>query len=498
MTAASHPSPIERREIGIAARAALPLAENAHWTPGPDRGDPVKLLLAQDAARDPALVPIRHGRMAASAFAFFRGSAAIMAADLGSLPNSGLVAQLCGDAHAVNFGLYASPERRLVFDVNDFDESMPGPFEWDVKRLAASIAVIAAANGFSDAQGEEAARSTAGAYRSAMRNYARANTLDVWYATLSADDLTSAAGQIADQVEHDDRSARRVRRSRKRRPGTKLSPKRADRLAAAAEHLVRKSIHQARTSTNLYELAKITEVVSGQRRFVSRPPVLVPLRELATTDPAAAHAMAQTVDHRLASYAASLPDDRQLLLSRFEVCDVARKVVGVGSAGMLDLVVMVTGRDRDDAVFLQVKQATQSALAPYLPAAGGVTNGERVVFGQRRMQAASDVFLGWSEVESGGESFYWRQLLDMKASPPVELMSPATLALHGRMCATTLAAAHGRSADPVAIAAYLGSRDGFDTAIGTFARRYARQNAADFKSFSHAVDDGSVPVIRGV
>jgi uncharacterized protein (DUF2252 family) len=450
----------------------------------------VAILVAQDADRDPALVPIRHSRMAASPFAFYRGGAAIMAADLATQPHSGLTAQLCGDAHAVNFGLYASPERRLLFDVNDFDETLPGPFEWDVKRLAASIAIIAHGNGFAPGDVRATTAATVTAYREAMRRFADQPTLDVWYAAMSQEDLRAAARNVRAQVLADDARARRRRKAGKGRSG--LSPKQAAKLAEATERLVRKSIHRARASTNLTALARLTQVVGGRRRIVAAPPVVVPLRTLRAGDPEAATAIHEAVRGRLASYAASLPPDRQLLLSRYQMIDVARKVVGVGSVGTLDFVVLLQGRDVGDALFLQVKQAGRSVLADHLNWDETVQPGDRVVRGQRLMQSASDLFLGWSEVEPTGESFYWRQLRDMKGSPPVELMSPESLALHGRLCGTTLAVAHARSSDPVAIAGYLGSGGGFDTAITAFAWRYAQQNALDFAAFGEAVADGRV------
>lgn len=495
MTAGTrHPTVAQRTAAGEEARRRVPLAEHAAWTSGPHRAGPVAILAAQEAARDAELVPIRHGRMAASPFAFYRGGAAIMAADLASRPNSGLVAQLCGDAHAVNFGLYASPERRLLFDVNDFDETLAGPFEWDVKRLAASIAIIGQGNGFSPEDVQTVTRETVRAYREAMRRFAGLATLDVWYATMSQEDLESSARDVRRQVLADDEQARRRRKSDKGRD--KVSDKRAAKLADAAERLVRRNIHQARASTNLAALADLTHIVAGQRRIIARPPVVVPLRTLG--DSGQAEQIREAVHGRLASYAASLPPERQLLLSRYQVVDVARKVVGVGSVGTLDFVVLLQGRDVRDALFLQAKQAVESVLAAHLPSDASITPGQRVVRGQRLMQAASDEFLGWSEVESGGESFYWRQLRDMKASPPVELMSPTSLALHGRLCGTTLATAHARSSDPVAIGAYLGVGTGFDTAVAAFAIRYAHQNALDYAEFTRAISDGKIQARHGV
>jgi uncharacterized protein (DUF2252 family) len=495
MTApSSHLTPAQRAQAGKGVRQRLPLAVHADWRPDPGTRDPVAILAAQDAERDPALVPIRHARMAASPFAFYRGGAAIMATDLATQPHSGLTAQLCGDAHAVNFGLYASPERRLLFDVNDFDETLPGPFEWDVKRLAASIAIIAQGNRFSPGDVTATVGSTVTAYREAMHRFAGQPTLDVWYAAMSQQDLQAAARNVRAQVLADDVKARRRRKAGKRGSdhGSDLSPKQAAKLAEATERLMRRSIHEARTSTNLTALAHLTQVVSGRRRIVASPPVVVPLRTLKAQDPAAATAIHEAVRGRLASYAASLPPDRQLLLSRYQIVDVARKVVGVGSVGTLDFVVLLQGRDVGDALLLQVKQAVRSVLADHLGWDQDVQPGERVVRGQRLMQSASDLFLGWSEVEPTGESFYWRQLRDMKGSPPVELMSPESLALHGRLCGTTLAIAHARSSDPVAIAGYLGSGTRFDTAITAFAIRYAQQNALDFAAFGKAIAAGLV------
>lgn len=491
-----HSTVDERMQIGAAARRKVAPAEHGRWEPGPHRADPVAILAAQDAEREADLVPIRHGRMAASPFAFFRGGAAIMAADLATLPNSGLVAQLCGDAHAVNFGLYASPERRLLFDVNDFDETMPGPFEWDVKRLAASIAIIGHGSHFSPQDVQNTTRATVAAYREAMRDFAGRQTLDIWYASISQQDLRAAARSVRHQVLADDAAARRRRKAGGRTD--EVSAKQATKLADAAERLVRKNIHRARMRTNLAALDELTEVVKGRRRIIPAPPVVLPLSALAKRDADAAQAIRETVSDRLATYAESLPTERRLLLSRYHVVDVARKVVGVGSVGMLDFIVLLQGRDVDDALFLQVKQAGRSVLADHLPGAEELVPGERVVRGQRLMQTASDLFLGWSELAPGGESFYWRQLRDMKASPAVELMSPASLELHGQLCGRTLAAAHARSSDPVAIAAYLGGRSGFDTAVTAFAVRYTHQNALDFVAFTDAIADGRIEARQGV
>jgi uncharacterized protein (DUF2252 family) len=383
-----------------------------------------------------------------------------------------------------------------LFDVNDFDETLAGPFEWDVKRLAASIAIIAAGNGFASADIRESTMAAVTAYRTAMRGLAAQDTLGVWYASISQRDLQRAARDVGKQVLADDARARGRNKSGKRAAG--LTHKRAERMADGAERLVRNNIHRARTRTNLAALDKLTRLADGRRRIVEAPPVVVPVRALRRTDPAAADAISDAVRGRLASYAASLPEDRQWLLSRYQVVDVARKVVGVGSVGMLDFVVLLQGRDPMDALFLQVKQAGRSVLADHFPSDDTVPPGQRVVRGQRLMQAASDLFLGWSEVEPGGESYYWRQLRDMKASPPVELMSPASLALHGRLCGRTLAVAHARSSDPVAIGSYLGPRTGFDTAVTRFAIRYARQNAADFAAFSAAIADRRVEARLGV
>ena len=493
---AEHPSVAERIEVGAAARRKVPLTDHGQWEPAPDRVDPVSILTAQDASRQADLVPIRHGRMAASPFAFFRGGAAIMAADLATEPSSGLVAQLCGDAHAVNFGLYASPERRLLFDVNDFDETIPGPFEWDVKRLAASIAIVAHDSHFSPQEVQDTTRATVAAYRQAMRKFADRSTLDVWYASIAQQDLRAAARSVRRQVLADDAAARRHKRTGSRRHD--LTSKQAAKLAEAAERLVRNNIHRARMRTNLAALAQLTEVVKGRTANHRHAAGGAAAQRLGETGSRAADAIRETVGGRLATYAESLPAERRLLLSRYEVVDVARKVVGVGSVGMLDFIVLLQGRDVDDALFLQVKQAGRSVLADHLPATEEVPPGERVVLGQRLMQTASDLFLGWSQLAPGGESFYWRQLRDMKASPAVELMSPASLELHGRLCGRTLAMAHARSSDPVAIAAYLGARGGFDTAVTAFAIRYTQQNALDFVAFGDAIADGRIEAQQGV
>jgi uncharacterized protein (DUF2252 family) len=396
----------------------------------------------------------------------------------------------------VNFGLYASPERRLLFDVNDFDETLPGPFEWDVKRLAASIAIVAHGSHFSAQEIQNTTRATVEAYRRAMHDFAGRSVLDIWYASIAQEDLRAAARSVRRQVLADDAAARGGKKSGRGRHD--LNAKRAAKLADAAERLVRTNIHRARMRTNLAALAELTEVVRGRRRIISTPPVVLPLSALEKRDADAANAIRGTVSDRLATYAESLPADRRSLLSRYEVVDVARKVVGVGSVGMLDFIVLLQGRDVDDALFLQVKQAGRSVLADHLPVVREVPPGERVVRGQQLMQTASDLFLGWSQLAPGGESFYWRQLRDMKASPAVELMSPSSLELHGRLCGRTLAMAHARSSDPVAIAAYLGARGGFDTAVTAFAIRYTKQNALDFAAFSEAIAGGRIEARQGI
>ncbi|MET7484699.1 DUF2252 domain-containing protein [Streptomyces sp. NPDC005538] len=444
-------TPADRAERGRAARKRVSRSAHAGWVPSVDRPDPVAVLERQGRDRLTELLPIRYGRMAASPFAFLRGSAAVMAADLASQPHTGLTVQLCGDAHLLNFGLYASPERALLFDLNDFDETFPGPFEWDVKRLAASLTVAGLENGHSDAKAHHAALEATAAYRTALRALARKGELTVWYDRIDADSLLPLV-----------RSARHRRR-------------------------VESSLTRARRRTSLHAVGKLTETVEGRRRIVHDPPLL---------EPAGAQDMA-SLRKIFSDYRSTLSEERRLLLDRYRFVDAARKVVGVGSVGTRCFIVLLAGRDQDDPLFLQIKEARQSVLEEHLPSGPYIHPGHRVVAGQRLLQAASDIFLGWMSGPQG-RAFYWRQLRDMKGSADVAGMSPAELLAYGRLCGTALARAHARSGDRVAIAAYLGGNDTFEHAVADFASAYATQTTTDHATLNAAVAAGVVTAAPGI
>jgi uncharacterized protein (DUF2252 family) len=440
----------------------------------------VSLLEAQNATREPDLVPVRHGRMMVSPFTFYRGSAAIMAADLATLPSSGLDVQLCGDAHLSNFGVFASPERQLLFDVNDFDETLPGPFDYDVKRLAASFAIAAQNNRFSAEDTRAVTRQVGESYRLAMAEFAHLGTLDIWYARMSEADLEAGMDQI-----------RRATVAGKGKGQTERVVSDGVRRAEAA-------LRKARTRTSLQALSKLTEVVDGRQRIVSQPPVLIPLRELEHYYPLDAADLDDVVRQVYTRYRASLSETRRRLLDRYTIVDVARKVVGVGSVGTRAFVVLMEGRDQRDPLFLQVKEATRSVLESHLPKRQFTDSGERVVHGQQMMQSASDIFLGWSAGIEQDRYYYWRQLRDMKGAAYVESMIPVGMTFYAQVCGWTLARAHARSGDPVAIAAYLGGKTKFDKAITEFAIQYADQNEQDYRAFLAAIDAGRIEARPGV
>ncbi|MEU7060580.1 DUF2252 domain-containing protein [Streptomyces sp. NPDC046197] len=438
-------TPAERDQRGKAARRQVRRSAHAAWIPSADRPDPVAVLERQGRDRLPELLPVRYGRMIASPLAFLRGAAAVMAADLATQPHTGLTVQLCGDAHLLNFGLYASPERALLFDLNDFDETFPGPFEWDVKRLATSVAVAARENGHSDAEAHRAALEGVAAYRTAIRRLAGLGELAVWYERIGAESLLPLV-----------RSARRRRR-------------------------VESSLTRARRRTSLQTLGKLTEVVDGRRRIIHDPPVLEPA---GVPDGAALRKI-------FSDYRSTLAEDRRVLLDRYRYVDAARKVVGVGSVGLRCFIVLLTGRDADDPLFLQIKEARRSVLEEHLPPGPYVHPGHRVVAGQRLLQAASDIFLGWMTGPQG-RAFYWRQLRDMKGSAEVAGMCPKELPVYAGLCGTALARAHARSGDRIAIASYLGGADTFERAVADFALVYADQTAADHAALGAAVAAGVV------
>jgi uncharacterized protein (DUF2252 family) len=459
----------DRLAAGKAARKRAGRSSHAGWEPAPDRPDPVAVLEQQDALREPDLVPVRHGRMLVSPFTFYRGAAKIMAADLKDTPRAGLDVQLCGDAHLLNFGVFASPERTLLFDLNDFDETLPGPFEYDVKRLAASFVIAGRNNGFSDDKNNAIATTSVKAYREAMSNFAEMGTLAVWYSHLPAEQALELIRQSATTK----RELKQVQQSEK-------------------------ALQKAHTRDSLQALSNLGEMVDGHYRIVSQPPLVVPLRIIERTagfDPDQVETVLRNLFH---DYRATLDPGLRSLLERFEFIDVARKVVGVGSVGARAYIALFEGRDQQDPLFLQVKEATASVLEDHLPKSRYRNHGERIVRGQRMMQAASDIFLGWNKGPDGDGDYYWRQLRDMKGSARVDAMPADALTVYAQMCGWTLARAHARSGDPVAIAAYLGQGDSFDRAIADFSRRYADQNQRDYEAFAKVVHSGSLDAAEGL
>ena len=461
-----HLTPQERAARGKAARMEAPRSRHAEWEPWAERPDPVALLEEQATTRVPELVPIRYGRMLASPFAFFRGAAYGMAADLASTPRSGIQVQLCGDAHLSNFGGFASPERDLVFDVNDFDETLPGPWEWDVKRLAASIAIAGRERGFNAKQRRDAVGATVRQYRESMQSLAGMHNLDIWYTRLgSAEILTRFEGE------------------------------------ATAQQLktFRKTAAKARGKDSTRAFSRLAHTIDGEPQIISDPPLIMRIEDLVS--PEQATELEEGMHTLLRSYRASLQGDRRKLLERYRYVDLARKVVGVGSVGTRAWVVLMLGRDNEDPLFLQCKEAQPSVLEPFLGKSEFAHHGRRVVEGQRLMQATSDIMLGWlrtTGLDGETRDFYVRQLWDWKSSADVEAMAPSGMALYGRMCGGTLARAHARSGDCIAIASYLGKGDTFDCAIESFAETYADQNELDYAALQEAVASGRVSAESGV
>ena len=473
----AHPSVDDRRAKGKKARNWTPLSSHAGWAPATDRPDPVGLLEEQNATREPELVPVRHGRMLVSPFTFYRGAAKIMAADLAGTPTAGLQVQLCGDAHLSNFGVFASPERLLLFGLNDFDETLPGPFEYDVKRLAASFTIAGRNNGFSKADTQAATLEAARAYREAMAGFAQMGTMAIWYARLDEDELMTAVRSAAAKASKTKKGKKAARRAEKRAEKTR---------------------EKAHTRDSLQALSKLGELVDGHYRIVNQPPIIVPARELEATYGLSPDELQRMIHEQFRAYRATLQDDRRHLLERFELVDVARKVVGVGSVGTRAFIVLLQGRDQHDPLFLQVKEATASVLEDQLPKSRYKQHGQRVVQGQRMLQAASDIYLGWTKGRDGTRHFYWRQLRDMKGSADVESMAPVGLSFYAGVCGWTLARAHARSGDPIAIAAYLGASKQFDRSITDFAKRYADQNERDYQAFAEAIQSGRLQALQGV
>jgi len=458
----SHP---DREARGKDARAVAPLESHAEFRPDSSR-DPVGLLLGQAQSRVPELVPIRHGRMLVSPFTFYRGAALPMAADLAGTPASGLRVQLCGDAHVSNFGAFASPERRLVFDVNDFDETLPGPFEWDVKRLAASLSVAGRDNGFPAKDRRRIVLAAVEGYRTAMRGFAQQPVLDVWYAHM---DIEQTVGQFRSQIK-----AKRFK---------------------AGEAMLAK----ARTRDSMQALGKLTTVVDGRRQIISDPPVVVPVEELFAdmqTD-----AIYKELRSVVGKYRRTLQSDRRHLLEQFTLVQLARKVVGVGSVGTRAWILLMDAGDGIEPLFLQAKEAQPSVLAEYCGRSQYNNEGERVVAGQHLMQAQSDIFLGWTRVpapDGVDRDFYVRQLRDWKFSMPIEQMIPSGLTVYAQLCGWTLARAHARSGDRIALAAYLGRSAKFDQAIAEFAETYADQNERDYAALQTAVKNGNAQATTGI
>ncbi|MGZ4332586.1 MAG: DUF2252 domain-containing protein [Solirubrobacteraceae bacterium] len=454
----------ERAARGRAARSQASRSAQAAWQPPADRADPVEILRGQEATRVPELVPIRHGRMLVSPFTFYRGAAAVMAADLAVTPTAGLRVQLCGDAHLSNFGGFASPARELVFDVNDFDETAPGPFEWDVKRLAASIEIAARERGFGGRKRRAAVIATVGEYRGAMQRFAGMRDLDVWYAKLDIDTLTRALQSTG---------------------------KKGKRLEKSAE--------KARTKDSMKALSRLTHQVNGSLRIISDPPLIVPLQDL--IDAGETRDLEREMRKLIDAYKRTLSGAAARLMDEYHYADMARKVVGVGSVGTRCWIILMLGRDHNDPLFLQVKEATDSVLEPFAGKSRFANHGRRVVEGQWLMQSASDIMLGWVRgkwLDGPQRDFYVRQLWDWKQSTDIDTLTHGELVRYGRICGWSLALAHARSGDPIAIAAYLGRGNTFELALAVFADSYADQNERDFKRFGAAAKAGEIKVETGL
>jgi uncharacterized protein (DUF2252 family) len=461
----THLTMAERAANGKAAREAVPRSSHRMWAPPPERRDPVELLEAQAATRVSELVPIRYGRMLVSPFTFFRGAAYLMASDLAGTPRTSLHVQLCGDAHLSNFGAFAAPDRRLVFSINDFDETLPGPFEWDLKRLVASFAVAGRDRGFDEKQRTSVNLTVTRSYREAMRGFAQMRILDQWYARLDIDEIRNQwAAEIG-----------------------KGQLKRFDR-----------NIAKTRAKDSLRAFDKLTHNVDGQPRIAADPPLVTPVEDLLA--PEQAQALAEAIRAMLRSYRRTLSADRRRLLERFRYTHAARKVVGVGSVGTRAWIVLMAGNDDNDPLFLQLKEAEASVLEPFLGKSGFTNHGRRVVEGQRLMQSASDIMLGWLStpgVDGVNRDFYMRQLWDNKGSALIEAMTPRAMTVYATVCGWTLARAHARSGDAVAIASYLGAAGTFDRALASFAERYADQNERDYAALRNAAESGRITAHAG-
>ena len=465
-TKAPHLSPHERAARGEAARSEVPLGAHAVFEPDWHGRDPVALLEEQAESRVPELVPIRYGRMLVSPFAFYRGAALVQASDLATTPTSGLRVQLCGDAHLSNFGAFGSPERALVFDVNDFDETLPGPFEWDVKRLVGSVIVAGRERGFSAKARKKTALSTVSAYRTAMIDFAGRPNLDVWYSYFDID---------------------------------KEFQRLISTLHTDVQKRAKRNIAKIRTKDSLDAFEKLTEVVGGERRIISNPPLMVPIEDL--TSSIEFERLMRQLSSIVRGYRRTLQSDRRHLLESYQLVQVARKIVGVGSVGTRCWVLLMMGRDDGDPLFLQAKEAQASVLERYVGISEYTNHGQRVVAGQHLMQASSDIFLGWQRVtglDGQERDFYIRQLRDWKGSAEIDRFDPATLSAYGSICGWTLARAHARSGDRIAIASYLGSTDEFDRAVAAFGETYADQNETDYELLQSVTASGRLTAETGV
>jgi uncharacterized protein (DUF2252 family) len=450
----------QSQEMGKSKRGQAPRSSHGDWAPAADRPDPISLLQAQDKSRLQHLVPIKYGRMMQSPFAFLRGSAVVMTSDLANTPVTDLEAVLCGDAHISNFGFFASPERQLVFDVNDFDETYPGPWEWDLKRLAASTVVAGRENGFREKECRRLAETVAGTYREAMQRLSQLSTLDMWYYYANAEAVFSSVTS---------------KKGKKR---------------------TRKVITKARSRTQKRTLGKLTQIVDGRRRIVSDPPLLVPFRQETLDqivgEDGSKFINPETVENAWQQYLKSLPDERRYLLQRYQIVDGALRVGGVGSVGTRCVILLLEGRDEDDAIILQLKEAGPSVLEAHLGARGYRKHAERVVVGQRLMQATSDIFLGWHTAKMTKIEFYWRQLKDMKGSIDVGALSRDGFENYIKLCTKCLARTHARTGHATAVLGYIGSNDTFASAIGKFAAAYADQTERDYQALLDAIDSGRI------
>ena len=455
----------EGTERGLALRETCPLNVHAGWEAPLNRPDPVELIRCQETTRVQDLLPIRHERMSVSAFTFYRGAALIMAQDLSTTPITGIRVQACGDAHISNFGMFSSPERRTVFDINDFDETLPGPFEWDIKRLAASVEICGQDNGFSKKERKDAVLSCVRSYRESMMQFAEMGNLDVWYAHA---DVEKYLSQVINEL---------------------------DKKTAKAAN---KTLTKTKNKNSAKAITKLTEIVDGRLRIISQPPLIMPLRDLAA-ESGSKHVDEKTIkrlmDVILREYRSTLSSDKRRLMQEYTPCDIARKVVGVGSVGTRAWIVVLRGADDNDTLVLQIKEAQESVLESFVGKSRHLNHGHRVVSGQRAMQTASDILLGWCRVPDENKKlkdYYVRQLWDGKGSIDLSLLNPEQLTKLAKICGWTLAHAHARTGDRFAMAAYMGETDEFDKAIAKFARAYAKQNEADYQRFMQALEAGEL------